>query len=485
MRELVVTFDGEEVPHSVSALVIVPAGNHAKELIQGDFLSFVTVDINQLSDVKATEYGRRLGASLLPASVGAVVKEEVQTGGSLRIILRASRNSVVHRLALELIILPDTADFLLKTGDVSLVRQFLDTPTATTSPIRPEQPIGIVAVLASPEGLAELTFTEEREHLELFAAMNGTEAYFVEPQTLKACSSALDVKKPVIFHFSGHGESDPDAKVAFATHTGGAEFVPLEDLVPRLEKAGTQVVVINACLTGQNAKWLSHLLDSKRLYCAVAFHSRVSTAVAAIVLDHLSGCALESTPVDEAIRAARRSLWERSSELGAYSWANPVILARDLRAISLPIPHSPPDVSVELEISRIGDQLLSRRWVPFITASYGLTAMTLYWFAWKAFESDRLLSAFSTFSGGFAVLVAGLVGGYRSSQCLTIRGLIRARISSIVNDPLGTRLAKVGAVRLGYCAMDLELSILPAILRRARVLLERIASRLATIGKRL
>lgn len=119
----------------------------------------------------------------------------------------------------------------------------------------------ILFLAASPEGTTMLNLGKElREIKDQLSASTYRDKFDLESETavkIRTITKAMQVHKPEIVHFSGHGSGESGLVVE--NDAGEAEFFPTEGInrLFRLFKKDVKCVVLNACYAAEQAELIS------------------------------------------------------------------------------------------------------------------------------------------------------------------------------------------------------------------------------------
>ena len=290
-------------------------------------------------------------------------------GQRLRVRLRVDAD------APELVTLPwellyDAQDdvVLAVSPDTDLVRHFpVRKPTRSTT-IQP--PLRVLVAISNPREVPALDVAKERAIIQDALESAGEDweitMQVVERATLAGLADALRTFQPHIFHFIGHGAHDGIQGYAILEDEDGGPLDVDERAFRDIFANGkeTRLVVLNACQSAtivgsRSLNGLAPSLLQRYVSAVVAMQYPVADITATIFAREFYRGVAAGLPVDEALSAARRSIYVEVGRETA-DWATPVLYLRakdgmlfELEAAEAPSappipppppPDSPPDI---------------------------------------------------------------------------------------------------------------------------------------------
>lgn len=219
------------------------------------------------------------------------------------------------------------------------VVRHIDAPyTPDPLPIHP--PLRILAIVASPRGLAELNVDAEKQHLETALAgpiSAGQVQLDWETQAVwwRVHQRLLQGRWHVL-HFIGHGDYDAEGgegRIALVCDDGRADWVDATKLADLLGEAEPtpRVVVLNSCASAQGGSQdlfscTAATLVRRGISAVVAMQFSVSDTAAVVFPRGFYTALASGRRVDEAVRSGRIDI--RGISDGTLEWVTPILHVR-------------------------------------------------------------------------------------------------------------------------------------------------------------
>ncbi len=200
-----------------------------------------------------------------------------------------------------------------------------------------QEPLRVVAALASAEGLPPLDLAREQADLqEAFASQPGIAPVWLPDATLDELLAALP--GTAIFHFAGHGVFTRQMADQPGTYTGtGAlafydQSVDAEQLGINLRGQGVRLAVLGGCETGRRDGvnvWsgVAPALVKQQLPAVIANQLPIKDACAIAFSKQLYGALAGGLPIEQALAAGRVAAYNADKE--GRDWGVPVLYMRD------------------------------------------------------------------------------------------------------------------------------------------------------------
>ena len=287
---------------------------------------------------------RRVGQRLFEALFGnpqvagvyrASYAVAAERGEALRIVLRLSASELAT-LPWESMFDPSTGSYVSRREP--LVR-YVPVPSSPP-PLKVRLPLRILALIASPRGLAQLDIEKERENLtralQPMINAGSVAVEWLEHATWPTVQDRLQAESWHIIHFIGHGDFDTDRDegvLALENDSGRLNPVPAESVVDLLHEAQPmpRLVVLNACESSTSSQ--SDLFSG----VAAALVRGGVTAVTAMQFEISDQAAIafsrgfytaigHGRSVDEAVRSGRVAILGLGAD--SLEWITPTLYLR-------------------------------------------------------------------------------------------------------------------------------------------------------------
>ncbi len=323
---------------------------------------FATDELSRLSAGAATDLaslGRQLFEAVFRDNVHALLVTSLtsvaQEGAGLRLRLRFEEDAAdLATLPWETLYDHGQGHFV-GLGEQSPILRYLSLPRSRSA-LLVEPPLRVLAVLASPPGLAPLDIDREWQLVQDALAGLTAEGKFVLERLATPSLAALQerlLSEPVhILHFVGHGvfdEASQTGGLALEDARGGPQLVRGEQLAAILRNhPSMRLAYLNACegalASGQSVfTGVAQTLVREGVPAAVAMQAEISDSAAIELARSFYTAVAAGRPVDAALTQARVAL----AAAGSPEWAIPVLFSRspdnrlfDIREV-LPTPDCP------------------------------------------------------------------------------------------------------------------------------------------------
>jgi hypothetical protein len=210
----------------------------------------------------------------------------------------------------------------------------------TPDPLPVSPPLRILAIVASPRGLAELNVDAEKLHLENALAgpiSSGQAQLDWETQaSYWRVHERLLREQWHVLHFIGHGDYDPErgeGRIALVRDDGRPDWVDATKLADLLGEAEPtpRVVVLNSCASGQSGSndlfsGTAATLVRRGISAVAAMQFSVSDTAAVAFPRGFYTALASGRRVDEAVRAGRIDI--RGIGDGTLEWVTPILHVR-------------------------------------------------------------------------------------------------------------------------------------------------------------
>ncbi len=251
------------------------------------------------------------------AAVGAILWERLTAGdigAAVKSLLKNDRIYLDLRSD-ELLRLPWE---LLRLGNANLftgARLALGSPEPhrdypAGEPPAPDHPLRILVVLGNDPSDATIRADQELLIIERQARRHNAEVLLraLHRPAAGEIEAALTAFRPHVFHFIGHGETDPaePPQVYVSTSTGSSTAWNAGRIVEVFAQSPPRLVVLNACQTGSAA--LVRAFTEAGCIAVVAMMGRIDGAASEHFSERFYGAVFDGEPVDAAVAIARRSL---------------------------------------------------------------------------------------------------------------------------------------------------------------------------------
>jgi len=280
----------------------------------------------------AAELGAILFAFLFQGKLGEGLRNSLdlarrqEAGLALRMHLSGAPE--LATLPWEYLYDPTSQRFLVESDNVEVAR-ILGSDPGRPRPLGPM--IRILAIGADPFGV--LSAKEEVRKLQSTSwSPSGVAVEVLTPPTLDKLGEALGEDEFDILHFAGHGRSEPKehgSELVFEQEDGRAAYVPANTLASILARhPRLQVVVLNACRTGQDAlhdllPGMAQALVQHRVRTVVAMQAEVSDPIALSFAQEFYRGFAATRSVEYALALGRRKMI--GVENSVMEWALPCL----------------------------------------------------------------------------------------------------------------------------------------------------------------
>jgi CHAT domain len=231
----------------------------------------------------------------------------------------------------------ETEDFFALSRQTSLVR-YLDVPRPS-QPIPFTPPLRILAVGASPRGLAALDLAQEVRRLEqLHSPASGVAVQFLANASTAAVREALARDTFHVLHFMGHGVFDGasgEGMLAFEGADHRLDRVSGKAFATKIKDVRSLgVIVLNACETARAGhqeglapfRGVASALVLGGVPAVVAMQRPISDRAAISFSDAFYRHLSRGDSIDEALTEGRQAI--HSAESDGFEWATPVLFLR-------------------------------------------------------------------------------------------------------------------------------------------------------------
>jgi CHAT domain-containing protein len=291
------------------------------------------------SELPVRRVGQHLFETVMTRSVYGAYRASLgvaqQHGKRLRVVLRLVAPELAA-LPWEALFDPERQTYLCRQEPMvrRVPAQFNPRAALDVAP-----PLQVLAVVASPRGLAPLDTDRERANLEEalsdLTAAGRVNVTWVEPATWRSIHQKLISGRWHIVHFIGHGDYDEQREegvLAFVGSDGRADMVEASRFADLLGEADPtpRLVVLNACSTGEAGAedMLSATAPSlvhSGIEAVAAMQFAVSDDAAIAFAQGFYTAVAYSRGVDEAARSGRIAMLGAA---GSLEWLTPVLYLR-------------------------------------------------------------------------------------------------------------------------------------------------------------
>jgi len=295
---------------------------------------------HQITEAELVRMGLLLGDALVPDSIQEPLARRVaspdERGVRLRIV---AHDAELSALPWEYVRLPSRFDELggapLALDErVSLVRSPAKGSPATNPTLRGRPELRVLhASSTSVEGYEPLRGDDHAVDLALWGESGNRRTRRVvvdrlsDPATRESLEEALSAS-PDLFVFTGHSTSeDGRASLVLAGDDGRPDLVGGPELAAMLLRAGTPLVVLNACDTATSDDTdvsLAEQLVRSGVGTAIGMQMPISDSNAGHFAVGLVGALGEGLPVDVAVTQGRRRVADRA---GFAEWGIPTLVS--------------------------------------------------------------------------------------------------------------------------------------------------------------
>ncbi len=296
------------------------------------------------------EVGRQLFQALFAGSVYGIYRASLgavqERGKRLRVVLRLTAPELAA-LPWEMLFDPETETYLCRQEP--LVRHVHAPYTA--EPLQVHPPLRILALVASPRGLAPLDAEAEKSHLgEALAgpvAQGLIEVVWVPNATWEEIHTQLLTGEWHVLHFVGHGDYDTtndEGVIALVGRDGRADLVEANRLADLLAEAQPtpRLVVLNSCSSGQSGaqdlfSGTAAALARSGISAVAAMQFAISDTAAIAFARGFYTAIAHGRSVDEAARSGRIAILGAPRSL---EWVTPVLYVRGQATRLFTVTHS-------------------------------------------------------------------------------------------------------------------------------------------------
>jgi hypothetical protein len=338
--------EGSEGAYTVRVLDS-PAGQDkatCQALFEPQQLDSLLGRIAQFDETAVRELGQGLYEAIFASRLYSLLQrsldEAERQGKGLRIRLRLSDAPELINLPWETLYDPSFQRYFARSVDTPVVR-FLDLPDRERT-LEVQPPLRVLVMISSPQDFPALDAEAEWGRLKQALLPLEQKGLLVVEQlhdaTLPNLQQRLRQEDYHIFHFLGHGVTDPTRQsgvLVFETDSGQGKYVDSQQLSTLLfDEKSIRLVVLNACQGAQT--WASNPfggvaqgLVQQGIPAVVAMQFPVSDAAAIAFSSGLYSALADYLPVDAALGEARKAIYLDGH---AVEWATPVLFLRSDRA---------------------------------------------------------------------------------------------------------------------------------------------------------
>ena len=300
--------------------------------------------------------GRALSSMLLPPPVYALLRRSLErVTPSAGIRLRLCLDEALIDLPWELLFDPDEGDgalssgFLALSGRVSLVR-CAAVQGRWLEPAGAQQRLAYAGALSASPGNDD-RFEVRVEHAALTAALAEIEPLVAVEMFVDASGSNIErslTEPAAIFHYAGHADVDGGRGLLVRSHDGEhVEWIGTESLAPMLRRAGTRLVVINACNGGCWPVVKPMLRADVGVAAVIGIQGQVDNESSIAFCGRLYEALALGLSLDEAVTWGRLHIFERAAAAhaagrhGAHAWPRFMVYMPTPEAVFFPQPSDP------------------------------------------------------------------------------------------------------------------------------------------------
>ncbi|HLZ63600.1 MAG TPA: CHAT domain-containing protein [Ktedonosporobacter sp.] len=153
-----------------------------------------------------------------------------------------------------------------------------------------------------------------------------------------------------VFHYTGYGHFSQfgdqwQGRLAFDDEDKGrSKYVAAKQVYASLHKAGTSLVVLNACQTSHDYHLnhpsnVAHDLATLRIPAVIAMQFTIPDTASIIFWQHLYTQLLQGIPIDEAVAETRRHM--HAINPGNLDWAAPILCISTAKALTFTLATTP------------------------------------------------------------------------------------------------------------------------------------------------
>ena len=291
------------------------------------------------AELPVREVGQHLFETLFTRSVYGAYRASLgvaqQQGERLRVVLRLTAPELAP-LPWEALFDPERQAYVCRQEP--MVRR-IPAQFNPRAPLQIAAPLEVLAMVASPRGLASLDVDRERTNLEEalrdLTAAGLVRVTWVEPATWRSVHRHLLSGHWHVVHFIGHGDYDDsrdEGVLAFVGNDGRADMVEAGRFADLLSEADPtpRLVVLNACSSGESGdddmlSATAPALVHSGIEAVAAMQFAVSDDAAIAFAQGFYTAVAHSRGVDEAARSGRIAILGAA---GSLEWLTPVLYLR-------------------------------------------------------------------------------------------------------------------------------------------------------------
>jgi|GEM_PF-1128019 len=279
--------------------------------------------------------GRALASLLLPPPVHVLFRRSIErTSRDAGLRLRLCLDESLIDMPWELLFDPDEPDdsqhsgFLALSGRVSLVRCARVAGRKFRPGQNPQRLVFAGALSGYKPG--DDDFQVRAEHEALTAALADISGLVTVEDFVDASGDNIDQRlstSAVIFHYAGHTEEQHGKGVLLRSFENKkAAWLRVEALVPMLQRARVQLVVLNSCDGGHWPVVKAFLDEGLDLAAVIGIQGRIATKASIAFCSKLYQALALGLSLDEAVTWARLHVLEHVDHMGAtlpfhpYAW---------------------------------------------------------------------------------------------------------------------------------------------------------------------
>lgn len=216
-------------------------------------------------------------------------------------------------------------------------------------PLKVRQPLRILGMIASPKDQPALHIQREQAYLEEairnLIAEGLVELTWLSGQTWRDLHQAMQGGPWHIFHFIGHGTSDPssgDGVLMLAKETGETDLQSAQQIGRLLgDHHSLRFIVLNACQGAQSDtqelfSGTATTLARRGIPAVLAMQYKITNSAAIELTRSLYAALAGGLPVDEAVTEARKAI--SFSTANSLEWGTPVLYMRSPDGVLFDLP---------------------------------------------------------------------------------------------------------------------------------------------------